>query len=236
MATYATTGIELPDFSAMDLASDGYFASGLKFYNPSTSDVPDFFPIEISPVVYLNSAQKFYVPGAIALPDFFPMDVSTGPYLQTAFRGYGTQGVDSFLLDLVIYNPAEHSVELNFENHLPYGPHLIAPKDGSRNRLGSPLMVWTRVAESIYYEVFVARDSAFKQRVARIDVVGTQLQRGWAFGGTYYWRVRAVRGSAFSEFSETWSFTVMPLIPVPISTHNPDGRDRMLNQFLENAQ
>ena len=138
------------------------------------------------------------------------IDVVAGPYLA------GDSGIE------VVYN---------IPNKLRIRPHLLAPPNGSQHRLGSPVMIWTETVEAVYYEVHVALDIEFRYRVARLDVLGGQVQHGWPFGGTYYWRVRAVAGSAWSDYSEVWRFTVPSLTPMAVAGHDAEGRDRLLNQF-----
>lgn len=142
------------------------------------------------------------------------------------------------LIDVVAARliPGDSGVELvfNIPDKLRIRPHLIAPLNGSVHRLGAPVMLWTETVEAIYYEVHVARDIDFTDRIGRFDVLGGQFQYGWPFGGIYYWRVRAVAPPAYSDYSEVWSFTVPPLLPDQVSTHDGDGRARLLNQFQEN--
>ncbi len=149
-------------------------------------------------------------------------------------RGIYDPGV---LIDVVAgpYVPGDSGVEIIFDipDRLQIRPHLIAPPNGSQDRLGSPVMIWTPTEEAMYYEVHVARDIDFLDRVERLDVVDSQVQHGWPFGGTYYWRVRAVAGTAWSEYSEVWSFTIPPIMPAPITTHDAEGLARLLNQFRE---
>jgi hypothetical protein len=112
-------------------------------------------------------------------------------------------------------------------------PTLIAPPYGSLHRLGSPVMVWTGVPTADYFEVHVALDDQFTQRVARLDVYGRSVQWGWPFGGTYYWRVRAVRDGLVSFYSAVWKFSVPALIPAKNSGIGSDGLSRMISQYME---
>ncbi len=145
----------------------------------------------------------------------------------------------SLLVDVVAgpFFSGDSGLEIvfNIPNRLRIRPHLIAPLNGTQHRLAAPVMVWTPTIEAAYYEVHVARDIDFLDRVARLDVVATQVQKGWPFGGTYYWRVRAVAGTAWSDYSEVWSFTVPPLLPATEPGHDTGGRSRLLNQFREDT-
>lgn len=123
----------------------------------------------------------------------------------------------------------------NIPGKLRIRPHLIAPLNGTQHRLGAPLMLWTETSEADYYEVHVARDIEFTDRIARLDVLGGEVQHGWPFAGTYYWKVRAVAAPAYSDYSEVWRFTIPPLLPDQIETHDDDGRARLLSQFQEDA-
>ncbi len=115
-------------------------------------------------------------------------------------------------------------------------PVLLAPPDASSHITGCPLLVWTAVTDAAYYEVHVATDLAFSDRVARIDTLETMIERGFPFGDTYYWKVRAIAaGGAFSDFSETWSFTVPPIVPGQVGSHLTDGQGRLSTQFKEST-
>lgn len=131
----------------------------------------------------------------------------------------------------------DNTVEMvyNIPQKLGNRPHLIAPPNGSPQRLAQPIMRWTSTTEAVYYEVHVALDIDFVRRVGRFDVIGTELQRGFPFGGTYYWRMRAVAGGLVSDFSEVWSFSSLALAPAKDLSHDASGRARLLNQFREDA-
>jgi hypothetical protein len=135
------------------------------------------------------------------------------------------------------YHGGDSGIEIvyNIPNRLRIRPRLIAPPNGSQHRTASPVMIWTPTIEAMYYEVHVARDINFLDRVARLDVIDTQLQLGWDFGATYYWRLRAVAGTAWSDYSEVWSFIVPPFIEDLSVDHVSGGKSRLLNQFREDA-
>lgn len=119
---------------------------------------------------------------------------------------------------------------------LPDRPHLLWPLYGTNHRTASPLMRWTEVQDAAYYEVHVARDITFLDRVARFDTLLTELLRGMPFDGAFYWRVRAVSESgAYSPYSEVWYFTTSPITPTQESGHAAAARARLLWQFQENA-
>ncbi len=155
--------------------------------------------------------------------------------LSTHYRRNLATAQPTVLIDVVSapFLPGDTGTEIvfNIPNRLRIRPHLLAPPNGSQHRLGSPVMIWTETVEAVYYEVHVALDIDFQYRVARLDVLGGQVQHGWPFGGTYYWRVRAVAGSAWSDYSEVWRFTVPSLTPMAVAGHDAEGRDRLLNQF-----
>lgn len=182
-----------------------------------------------------NYKRNLATPGNTVL--ISPATLAAGSFIRLPpVRGIYSLGV---LIDVVagVFLPGDSGIEIvyNIPNHLRIRPHLIAPATGSQHRLGSPVMVWTETLEAIYYEVHIARDIDFLQRVARVEVLGGELQRGWPFGGTYYWRVRAVAGNAYSDYSEVWSFTVPEFNPETFAGHDVDGRSRLLTQFREDA-
>ncbi len=160
-----------------------------------------------TPTTRVQPVRGIYSPG-------IQVDVIFGPHVS------GDTGIE------IVYS---------IPNRLRIRPHLIAPPSGSQHRTASPVMIWTPTVEAMYYEVHVARDINFLDRVARLDVVDSQIQKGWDFGVTYYWRVRAVAGTAWSDYSEVWSFTVPPFIEDPYIDHVSGGQSRLLNQFREDS-
>ena len=95
-------------------------------------------------------------------------------------------------------------------------------------------MIWTPTVEADFYEVHVARDVEFAQRVTRINTTASQIQAGFPFGGTYFWKVRAVNDAgAYSDYSEVWTFTVPAFAPAIEGEHEADGVGRLLNQFRQ---
>jgi hypothetical protein len=122
----------------------------------------------------------------------------------------------------------------NIPPHLSIRPRLLAPSNGSFHRTGVPVMIWVGTSQAIYYEVHVSRDIEFTTVYARFDTPFTEIQRWFPFGETFYWKVRAVAGLAYSDFSETWSFNVFQAFPLQDGEHDPEGRSRLLWQFALN--
>jgi hypothetical protein len=129
--------------------------------------------------------------------------------------------------------PGDSGAEItyNIQNRLRIRPRLLAPENGALERLGSPAFRWVPTVEAEYYEVHIALDDRFTQRVARFNTQRFDIVRGLEFGRVYYWRVRAVAGTAWSDYSEVWSFSIPELTPAPVVTHEDDGGYLLLNQF-----
>jgi hypothetical protein len=111
-------------------------------------------------------------------------------------------------------------------------PVLTAPANGST--VSAPVMMqWQAVAGAKAYQVQVAKNNAFGVPAGGGMTPGTSLTWNGALAGTYYWRVRAVAGSAppsgattqcegiVGPWSEVWSFTVQGTTPPPPSLGAP---------------
>ncbi len=114
-------------------------------------------------------------------------------------------------------------------------PELYTPSDGGIARDAAPLLSWSTITGATTYDVEVSDDPTFAAGVARFTVSSAEAQRGYEFGKTFYWRVRANGLGAVSQFSPAQSFVVPDFSPAPDLTHDTAGRARMLEQFKEYA-
>ncbi len=94
-----------------------------------------------------------------------------------------------------------------------YAPNLRAPEDMEIDQMPDVLLDWdavTGVTLEITYEVQIATNPEFTDAVTfpQTDVTA-QLMNKLLFGGAYYWHVRAYDAGDVSDWSATWSFTVV---------------------------
>ncbi|HOM05689.1 MAG TPA: hypothetical protein PLU67_09380, partial [Candidatus Kapabacteria bacterium] len=87
---------------------------------------------------------------------------------------------------------------------------LYMPVDGATNVTLTPTLEWMAVATATGYEVEVSTENTFATTVFSGTTTNlTQTLSGLSYNTTYYWRVRALRGSEQCPWSEVWSFTTM---------------------------
>ncbi|MFO7543135.1 MAG: FecR domain-containing protein [Thiobacillus sp.] len=102
---------------------------------------------------------------------------------------------------------AEHAFEVDAR---PFAPLLTAP--GARVRSAQPELQWAAVVGSNAYQVQVARDVAFSDRVLNQRTVETHLVPAQALAsGQYYWRVANIEAGEQGPFSQPQGFTYDPL-------------------------
>ncbi len=94
-----------------------------------------------------------------------------------------------------------------------YAPDLRAPENQETGVSPDVLLDWDAVTggtTDITYEVQLARSEDFSDAVTFPVQSVTSLQMSeLLFGTTYYWHVRAFDSGTPSDWSETWSFTVL---------------------------
>ncbi len=108
----------------------------------------------------------------------------------------------------------------------PATPRLSAPKNMSVHHPRVVGLVWHGTPRAAYYDFQLSRDSLFHDVVMdRTGVFDTiALTNSLVNGKRYFWRVRAVNAGGVSDWSETWSFTVVPQVPAPVTLVRPaDG-------------
>ena len=102
---------------------------------------------------------------------------------------------------------------------------LSAPADGANNVTLTPTLEWQSVATATGYEVQVSTSNTFTTTVYSGTTTNlTQALSGLNYNTTYYWRVRALRGSEEGPWSAVWSFTTMMQPLTAVSLYMPlDG-------------
>lgn len=108
--------------------------------------------------------------------------------------------------------------DINFTGSYEDQPVLEFPRNRMDSVAGNVYLDWKPVPFSDRYEYQLATDPGLGDIVlsGSNEYLGTDpyledtraLAEGLIGGRTYYWRVRSVRGSLVSTWSDTWSFTV----------------------------
>ncbi len=142
-------------------------------------------------------------------------DLPDGRYVLRvrAADGQGLQGHD-----------AVHAFELDAR---PFAPLLTGP--GTRVRTARPELKWSEVVGASQYQVEVARDPAFSDKLMSERVSATRLVPASDLpAGTYHWRVASVDNTEQGPFSPSQPLTYDP-IP------GPPELNQSAPQFLEKA-
>ena len=110
------------------------------------------------------------------------------------------------------------STSVLFGQSRVYAPELQTPENGAVDQMPKVMLNWyavTGVGMNIQYEVQLATDDAFTNPVEFPLVSVTALDAAnLMFGNTYYWHVRAHDGDEVSDWSETWSFSIVTTVSV----------------------
>jgi len=110
------------------------------------------------------------------------------------------------------------SVSVSFGQSRVYAPELQYPENGAVDQMPEVELNWNAVTGGgmvIQYEVQISTDEAFTNPVEFPLTEVTALDApGLMFGAVYYWRVRAHDGDEVSDWSETWSFSVLNVVDV----------------------
>ncbi len=121
------------------------------------------------------------------------------------------------------------SLSVSAQNRI-YAPDLRSPENGDTEIVPDALLDWdavTGITNDITYEVQIALSEDFADPVTfpRTSVTSLSMDE-LLFGTTYYWHVRAFDGDEASDWSETWSFTVVSTVelkdPPDAETVYPD--------------
>jgi len=115
-------------------------------------------------------------------------------------------------------------------------PQLISPADGAQTTgnsappVGVPTLEWASVTAATRYHVQLSASVGFAELLVDTDTYALAYSPATALAdGTYYWRVKALAGTAWGAYSEIWSFnkdwsaggTIVPGLISP-----PEGAER----------
>jgi len=110
------------------------------------------------------------------------------------------------------------SVTVLFGQSRVYAPKLETPENGAVDQMPKVLLNWqavTGIGMNIQYEIQLADNDAFTNPVEFPIINVTAIYAAdLMFGNTYYWHVRAHDGDEVSDWSETWSFSVVKTVTI----------------------
>lgn len=129
-------------------------------------------------------------------------DLPDGRYMLRA-RAADAQGLQG--------HDATHAFELDAQ---PFPPRLAAP--GERVRDAQPTLRWHAVPDADAYQVELARDAGFADRVETRPVDDVSMQPAQPLTlGAYYWRVASIGDGEQGPFAPPRRFVYDPLPPAP---------------------
>jgi len=126
------------------------------------------------------------------------------------------------------YGSSDWSTANSFETAVqpPAKPSLLSPANGATSQPVDPTLDWEAADRADSYNVLVSANESFSEVVVDMEGVsdGTSLQaEGLDNATTYWWKVRAVNNSGYTE-SETRSFsTVEAALEQPQLVDPADG-------------
>ncbi len=106
----------------------------------------------------------------------------------------------------------------------PGAPVLVSPANNAQDLLPDVLLVWQPSAEAESYQLQVSVLADFSTTlVDQSGLTATERQLTALQTGTYYWRMRSSNVGGFSDWSATWSFSVLAPPGLPTLVQPADG-------------
>jgi photosystem II stability/assembly factor-like uncharacterized protein len=106
----------------------------------------------------------------------------------------------------------------------PVAPRLLWPDSAATDQARNGLILrWRYVAVADSYQVQIAKDPGFTQRVADAVVRDTTfIAPGLDTSTTYYWHARSENAGGFGGYSSAFRFITVPLKPPPVALLTPN--------------
>jgi len=237
-------GFEFARVSDLSLSSDQYLIAGTQDGVVSTN-----IPVVLSPAIPelpSNNATDISVPvtlqwenmegawsyriqlddeNTFITPVFVNNDVNTNTQVVTglsAFTQYfwRVRAVNYF-------NIGEWSDTWSFTTSQvpPPAPGLVSPQNQAENLPVDPTLTWNAVNSAESYHLQVADNDMFNSPVfddATLSATSQQIS-GLSKITQYFWRVRAANSAGPGDWSDTWSFTTIPDIPLAPDLISPSN-------------
>ncbi len=114
-----------------------------------------------------------------------------------------------------------------------YPPALISPTDGMIDQMPDVVLNWGAVAAALSYKVQVDKDPAFNSPDFSEYTTNLTATHAYqlSFKDTYYWRVKSFGSTDSSNWSQTWSFSIIDTVSLQNPTNN-SGVKQMLDVRL----
>lgn len=136
---------------------------------------------------------------------------------QEAFEATGlTPGYTYYLAVDIIDDAGNHSGLSNVDSVFlpPLPPTLISPDSGALNIPINVAFLWHRVVNNDAYQLHIDDEPSFISPTISPNIYDTvHIVKGLNYETTYYWRIRAVGHSPFSDWSNVWSFITVAAPP-----------------------
>ncbi|PIU57321.1 MAG: hypothetical protein COS89_04820 [Deltaproteobacteria bacterium CG07_land_8_20_14_0_80_38_7] len=155
--------------------------------------------------------------------DIYTRTVTISPALNLKYESIYRFVVSTNVADLS-GNHMESEYEIAFETAKipdytpPYPPMLLSPTNGESTVDANPEFVWSGSDDSVRYRFQISGYPSFSSTILDIDTLSdrsfTMPIHLLLYEGNYYWRVKAAdRCTNWSEWSEIFSFRVVPTTP-----------------------
>jgi photosystem II stability/assembly factor-like uncharacterized protein len=109
----------------------------------------------------------------------------------------------------------------------PAPPKLLSPDSAAVDQVQNGLTLrWRSVAPADSFQVQIAKDPGFVQRVADAILKDTTFATpGLDTSTTYFWHVRGKNPGGFGAYSNAFRFVTVPLKPPPVTLISPNNSD-----------
>jgi len=95
---------------------------------------------------------------------------------------------------------------------MPEQPKLSKPENNSKNINSKPKFIWEKATNADSYNIQVAIDENFENIFFEKDGLKTttfrNLAKKFTSGTTFYWHIRSQNDAGYSDWSDTWNFTI----------------------------
>jgi hypothetical protein len=152
--------------------------------------------------------------------DFVPSSASDWKTL-TINNFISSDFTEGFMMKIELENRGGNHMYIDdfwVDGNFKFTPVLEFPRNGMDSINSDIYIDWKAVPFVNQYEFQLSNNNSFSSTIAsgKKDYIGSSpgnedtrhYVQDLSPGGTYYWRVRAIRGADISDWSDAWSFTV----------------------------
>lgn len=108
-------------------------------------------------------------------------------------------------------------------------PEIVGPDNEDTDQMPDVILDWKAVVNATGYHVLVSLDEGFTNLV--VDMVTPLSGYGNSnlmFNQTYYWKVRAIEGTEYSDWSEVRSFTTFAALVLDKPNNGASGEEALI--------